>query len=62
MAPRKKFEILASETCISSMLEQKLEFLDRRQISLNFSFFIQSQLRNTLLSPGSATALYHLST
>ena len=34
-------EIWSSEPCISSMLEQKLEFLDRRQISLNFSFFNQ---------------------
>ena len=41
MPPKKKFEICASETCISSILEQKLEFLDRTQKSLNFSFFIQ---------------------
>ena len=40
MPPRKKFEIWASET-FSIILEQKFEFLDRTQISLNFSFFIQ---------------------
>ena len=42
MPPKKRFEIYASETCISSILEQKLEFLDRTQISLNFSFLNSS--------------------
>ena len=40
--PRKKFEIWASETCISSILEQKLELFWTEHISLNFRFFIQS--------------------
>ena len=33
--------------CISNILEQKLEFLNRTQTSLNLSFFIQEQHMNT---------------
>ena len=33
--------------CISNILEQKLEFLNRTRTSLNLSFFIQGQHMNT---------------
>ena len=42
ISARKKFQIWASETCISSILEQKLELFWTEHMSLNFSFFIQS--------------------
>ena len=34
--------------CISNILEQKLEFLNRTRTSLNLSFFIQELHMNTL--------------
>ena len=38
--------------CISSILEQKLDCLNRTQTSLKFGFFFQWQYMNTLFKPG----------
>ena len=47
-----KFWNLGFLKCISSILEQKFDCLNRTQASLNFGFFIQWQNMNTLFKLG----------
>ena len=46
--PPENFQNLGLLEYISSILEQKLEFLNRTQTSLNFGFFIQQQHMNNI--------------